>query len=242
MKLLIDVGNSRLKWACWDGRALTQGGTELHGRRPDTVLERLPPIDADAIWIASVAGAEADARIERVLRQRRSLTPRFAHAQAEALGLRNAYADPARLGVDRWLVLLAAWSQTPRPLIAVDAGTALTVDAVDGEGWHLGGLIAPGLHTAQAAVLGATRFDRGETDADFLSGFGRDTASCVRQGALFACLGAIDRAARSAGEAPLRFITGGDAEQLLPHLGQGWQHRPQLVLEGLALLADADTR
>jgi type III pantothenate kinase len=100
---------------------------------------------------------------------------------------------------------------------------------------HLGGLIAPGLITAQKAVLDATRFGVRAQVQSYASGLGKDTESCVRQGAVHACLGLVERAARLAQGA--RVLTGGDAPSLQPHLGRDWQWRPHLVLEGLRALA-----
>lgn len=241
MKLLIDIGNSRLKWALVDQGQLVPGENHAHLRQPESVLSRLPELEPEAIWIASVAGADLETGIDQVLRARWPLVPRFARSQAQCMGLTNVYPEPQRLGVDRWLAMLAAWSHFRRAILVVDAGTALTVDGVDGDGRHLGGLIAPGLGAAQGAVLGTTRFGGGDGDFAFGEGLGRDTQSCVRQGALLACSGAIDRAAALvAANDPVQLITGGDAGLLLPFLHGGWQHRPLLVLEGLAVLADQE--
>jgi type III pantothenate kinase len=113
----------------------------------------------------------------------------------------------------------------------VSAGTALTFDAVDERGQHLGGAITPGLSAMQAAVHGSTRFPVTHTDQQYDDALGIDTESCVRQGSLHAAAGLIDRlGARYAGE---RFLTGGDAERLAGRLAARWHPRPQLVLEGL---------
>ncbi|HVT36334.1 MAG TPA: type III pantothenate kinase, partial [Nevskiaceae bacterium] len=108
---------------------------------------------------------------------------------------------------------------------------------VSEQGRHLGGIIAPGLLTAQRAVLGATRFATRDERAHYTLELGRDTEACVRQGAYHACVGAIVQASAPAGARAQKFITGGDAALLARGLDAGWQQGPQLVLEGLLALA-----
>src|SRR5580704_4952764 len=111
MKLLIDLGNTRLKWALWDGAQLQSGGSFAHG-------SDAPPLDFAALWkdietvesawIASVAAPGLDAALLHALRARYGADPHFVHSSAQACGVRNAYAQPQRLGVDRFLGIIAA--------------------------------------------------------------------------------------------------------------------------------------
>lgn len=234
MILLIDIGNSRLKWAAWDGNGLGAPHAVEHGGRPAALLAGLELPRATAAWVTQVMGASHEAAIAEAVRARCGATPGFARSEAARDGLVSAYVEPQRLGVDRWLSMLALWAETRAAFRVVNAGTALTFDAVDGAGRHLGGLIAPGLRTAQNAVRGTTRFELRADNASYTEGLGQDTEGCVRQGALHACAGLIERAARL-GEGPC-VITGGDAPALLPHLA-GWTLRPNLVLEGLLAYA-----
>lgn len=251
-RLLVDVGNSRLKALIQVGPGQAPGeplGVPHQGDAAAALLALdLGSGSGDGVaevWIAHVLDADHEAALADAVERRWSVAPSFARSSAQALGLRNAYSDPSRLGVDRWLALLAAWSEQRVTTLVVDAGTALTVDALDlfdGEGRHLGGLIAPGLVAARRAVLDATRFGAGlgpgPIEADFDAGPGIDTLACVRQGALLGALGAIDRARRWLARSPVRLLmTGGDAPALLPHLDGTWEHRPHLVLEGLARIS-----
>ena len=237
--LLLDIGNSRIKAAIVRGDALEPLAAASHAGDAVAAIATLPDLDAAAtVWISQVLGPAAEARLTDAVQARWARAPRYARSSAELAGLRNAYREPERLGVDRWLVMLAAWSEAPnRAAVIVDAGTALTADVIDASGRHQGGFIAAGLLTAQRAVLGATRFATRDEHARYDAGLGLDTEACVRQGAMLGCLGAIDRAAAIAGAEAQRWITGGDAETLLPGLGAGWRHRPLLVLEGLRALA-----
>lgn len=238
-RLLIDVGNTRLKWTvATDDGALTPVQALAHGGDPAALIEWLPlPAGVDDAWIANVTGDAAGERLAAALGVRHRMGTRFARPLDGLAGLRMAYEEVARLGVDRWLALLAVWTREQSAACVASAGTALTFDAVDARGQHLGGVIAPGLITAQAAVLGATRFPASGPSQQFTRGLGRDTDACVRQGALHACAGLIDRLA---GRHPgARYLIGGDAETIAPHLDGDWRLRPDLVLEGLAALSTA---
>jgi type III pantothenate kinase len=237
MKLLLDVGNSRLKWAQAEGHHIVAGAAQEHGGDPAAAVAAMPDLKVEAIWISNVTGAALGAPLAAALGRRYGVEARFAAVAARHAGLAAAYAEPKRLGVDRWLCLLAAWTQTRAAACVASAGTALTFDAVDASGRHLGGIIAPGLTTMQQAVLGATRFAAAGPNAAYTEGLGTDTEACVRQGALHAAAGALDRLAGKYGAAAPGLLTGGDAEALLPHLGSGWSLRPNLVLEGLLALA-----
>lgn len=237
MMLLLDIGNSRLKWATWDGRALGASSALEHGGDPAAALATLPAMTPTAVWIAQVMGAKHEQNLASAIQARFGLAPKFARSHDQYLGLKCAYADASRLGVDRWLMLLAAWCEQRGACCVVSAGTALTFDAVDAQGQHLGGFIAPGLAAMLRATLGSTRFATFDLGADYSGGLGDDTEACVRQGAFLACVGAVDRGLGAADVSGPRFICGGDAATLLPQLGAGWQHRHDLVLEGLLVLA-----
>lgn len=237
-RLLLDVGNSRVKWALAESRTLAPAQALPHHGAPSAVLAGIVAAAIDEIWIANVTGAAHAAALAAAAQARFGIVPRFAATAPECLGLHAAYADVSRLGVDRWLALLAAWQRARGPICVASCGTALTFDAVDTSGRHLGGVIAPGLVTAQQAVLGATRFAAGGPDRNYNDGLGTDTEACVRQGALHACAGLIERlAAQQPGAAC--FITGGDAAVLRAHVEGRWTEAPDLVLEGLLALAEA---
>ncbi|MGQ0587576.1 MAG: type III pantothenate kinase [Gammaproteobacteria bacterium] len=230
MILLLDVGNSRLKWALARGDRIRRSGAVAHRGAPARALRVLevPPIEA--VWMAHVVGPH-ERRLAAAIRRRFGVAPHIARTQKSCAGLRVAYARPSRLGVDRWLGMLALWTAGHRSFCIATAGTALTFDAVDARGRHRGGLIAPGLATAWNAVRGSTRFALPPRPSRYGRGLGTDTEACVRQGALYACAGLVERAAREAGGR--RFLAGGDAQALRPHLEGQWTPRPDLVLEGL---------
>lgn len=245
-RLLIDVGNTRLKWRldAEDGPGVT--GCLVHRDRPlAEALAELPddPARPSTIWCGSVAGSHFDAALDAALRARWKLPPTFVQATTAAGGIVSAYAEPARMGVDRWLAMIGARARTQRACCVIDAGTAVTVDALAADGRHLGGTILPGLHLMRSALYGNTRrIPVGPAPAT-AAGLGRDTASCVAAGVLHAVVGGIAGSVQSAGTgsgADLHcLLTGGDAAFLAPLLPFAVEVVPDLVLDGLARLADS---
>lgn len=243
--LLLDIGNSRLKWVLVADLAapLPPAQASAHLGAPAEALQQLPTLETSAVCIAHVMGAAHEAALSAVVQQRWHVVPRFARSSAALAGLRSGYTEPTRLGVDRWLAMLALRSQQQGAFCVASAGTALTFDAVDAAGQHQGGMIAPGLSAMVAATLGHTRFAVDQAAAaassDFAPALGRDTESAVRQGALHAAAGALERLGRQ--YPGTKHLSGGDAGRLLPHLTGGWQAAPDLVLQGLAAWAALET-
>ncbi|MBB85725.1 type III pantothenate kinase [Abyssibacter sp.] len=241
MKWLLDLGNTRCKSAQWTAGYLAQPqAADCDLASVGRVLDQLAPAAMPlAIWISSVAGEAANAAVQAWCASRGWPAPRFVRSQAESLGVRCAYADPSRLGVDRWMVVLAA-AATGRNALIVDAGTACTIDAVTADGSHLGGLILPGVALARASLNQRTQFQADVVTTAPLPIVGDDTNPAVTVGAVHALLGAIERVRRQLGWVqPLCVLTGGEAPLLQPHLPPDWTLHPHYVLEGVARLADA---
>lgn len=240
MKLLVDVGNTRLKWALWDG-ALQTGEPLPHGGDPWTVFaaQRWPAVQE--VWLSAVPRLGEAARWQAVVQASCGIAPQLPRSRAEWQGLRNVYPQPERLGIDRWLAMVAVWSHQRGPFAVLSAGTALTFDRVDREGRHLGGIIAPGYGSALASLLQVTATATPAAVPADPRGLGTSSETAIRQGALFAALGAVEHCLRAPGADPdeLLVLTGGDAAKLLPQLPGVWQRRPQLVLEGLLALSAA---
>jgi type III pantothenate kinase len=244
MRLLVDVGNTRIKWGQLEGEVLTAPGAFIHGGDSSAAVAALLDVikDApDALLVANVAGGDFEKAISREVAVRWNMEPQFASTQPSAGRLRNAYADHTRLGVDRWLAMLAAAARFSDAVYIVDAGTAVTLDLIAADGEHLGGYILPGLDLMRRALTGDTgdlvRFTAGEAaNADAAPVPGRTTAEAIDHGAVAAVCALIDRCARSSsGDNRQVVVTGGDAGRIVPHLAVGFEHRPHLVLEGLAL-------
>ena len=245
MKLLVDIGNTRVKWACADNGNLFGHGAfrfspeTLNGLLAQNWEELERP---EQVYLASVAGDGATARLCGYAGSTWNLEAVRAVTEKERGGLRNAYDDVAALGVDRWLAMLAAWSMHKKPLCVIDCGTALTVDVVLGDGQHAGGFILPGPALMAASLERETRGIRADPEADPQLEFGRSTAACISNGFAFALAGLLERCfsktREEQGVEPLTIITGGAAQQALPLLPGRPVHEPHLVLHGLNLISD----
>jgi type III pantothenate kinase len=235
--LLLDIGNTRLKWALWDG-ALQAAPPQPHGDQPVELFRQRQWPAVGQVWISCVPRLRDEAQWRAAVRERCGLDPAIVRAQAEWRGLRSAYPQPEKLGVDRWLGMVAAWAEARTPFCVLGAGTALTFDRVAADGRHGGGLIAPGFGSMQNALLNVTVTPPGAQPHVYDDRLGSDSESAIRQGAWFAAQGVIERALHAAPAADeRRIVTGGDAASLAPALGAGWSLRPHLVLEGLLALA-----
>lgn len=248
MQLLVDIGNSRIKWARWDAGRVSAHGSAVHRDGLDSALGALIaalPRDTDRVLVANVAGSEVARRVTDAVRAHSGLAPEFVAVAPEQFGVRCGYSEPSRLGVDRWLAMLAARQAAAGPVCVISAGTAVTFDAVDAGGRHLGGLIFAGARLAADALdvqtngIGATAL-AGEPPAG-LALLGKSTGTAVGHGAMLALAAASDRAVRTVeaalGERSTVYITGGDAPTLRRWLETRAELRADLVLEGLALFA-----
>jgi type III pantothenate kinase len=246
VKLLVDVGNTRVKWAWLSGGDLLEPGAAAHAATaPDELAVRLAGRHGvDEVRVGSVAAAVVTARLGDALAGACRAPVRIARTGAAAAGVRNGYLEPRQLGVDRWLAMVAAYARFRTAVCVVDAGTAWTLDVIEASGQHLGGLIIPGPALMRRSLLGSTGGIGAAAEllpagAPSTAGLGRDTEAGMRNGAwqAGACLVESCMKAWEArlGRAPVLVLTGGDAPDLGAALAVRAEHRPLLVLEGLAL-------
>lgn len=233
MKLLVDIGNTRCKWALAEASNLLETGVLVRADTPDWVAG-LPAMPVASIVVSSVAQPAALEALEAHAAER-GVPLQAVASTARAGELVNAYAEPQRLGVDRWMACIAAQAEGKGSVLIADAGTALTLDFVDGQARHHGGLITPGIATMRGALRSRTQLRPGseKAPADWLA---RETDGAIAAGTLRSAISLLDAAVRDLAPAR-RVLTGGDAGLLAPYLADEWQLRPHLVLEGLAILA-----
>lgn len=249
--LLVDIGNTRAKWAVLRGRAPGRMQALAHDGRATTMraLVRAAPAGVTRILAVSVAGPALEHALSAAARARFGVTPEFLRPARSAGGVRNGYREVWRLGLDRWAGSIGAHALVPsRPVVVANIGTALTIDAVTADGRHLGGAIAAGPDTMIESLLAGThgirRRARGSRKGGGAGGtkfFAADTASALESGAIFAAAGLIDRAVSEAtaamGSKPVLLLTGGAAGALRRRLKTPARIVPDLVLRGLAAIA-----
>lgn len=253
--LLLDVGNSRLKWAVAENGELARTGHIAQQKIRDQglgVLTKRLPREVDAVIASNVAGPSYATRLAGLIHAHCDRDLHFVKTSREAFGVRNSYAQPRRMGVDRWVAMIGARAEFRAACVIVDAGTAVTIDAVDRHGQHAGGQILPGVALMANALHTATSdlpLAPSSKDASYsgMAMFASNTRDAIASGALNAVIGAVERAMRalrSNAYRPKLVLTGGDASRILQALDGKPVHRPHLVLQGLLhmLSADATTR
>ncbi len=235
--LAIDAGNTRIKWGWHDGaRWRTRAWVATaQASRLKAAFARLPR--PQIIVISNVAGAALREKLQRTLPA--SPAPRWLKGGREQAGVRSSYAMPAQLGCDRWAALIGAYRLFGAAAVVVNAGTALTVDALTTDGVFAGGMIVPGVEVMRKALAEHTaglKLRPGK-----FSFFPDATGDAIMSGAINASCGAIERMARFLEEAghatPLCVISGGGAALLAPYLNLEVKLVDNLVLEGLLTVA-----
>lgn len=246
MKLLIDIGNTRLKRAVWDGRSFRDAHAIAHDESRTIEFDALWKgiENIESAWIASVASPALDAEIADSLRARFGCPLSFVRSQARACGVTSAYPRPGDLGVDRFLSVIAAHVMEKRASVVVSCGTALTLDALTADGTHLGGLIVPGMRLMHEVLRkGTARL--GEVQAARVVEIADNTADAIESGIQLAAVAVIERfVARAAvrmGAKPVVILSGGDATQVSATLAIPHRIETDVVLRGLAIFADSGT-
>jgi type III pantothenate kinase len=252
--LLFDAGNSRLKWSLVRNGRL--GALQAAEAEDTPALQKWLGRAAkiDQIVGVCVAGPAYERRLSVVLRRAGHPSPTFVRSSETAAGVHNGYREAGRLGDDRWAGAVAAWHRAGcyRTVCAVSVGTALTLDLVDHNGQHRGGLIAPGpemmlaslLNNTQGIAERATR--RGGRARGTISPLADNTRDAIEAGCLTAAAAVIDRTinqlTRALGVRPVIFLTGGGAGSVQPLLKGAIKSCPELVLRGVAVIAGVHIR
>lgn len=232
----VDIGNTNAKWRCEDeGRIYVQSTRSLlQGWQYNGVA-------ITRVRVACVAGADVLQCFAAAVRERWGIDIEQARVQRNYAGLAVCYEDESRLGVDRWLAMLAAFKLVSDECVVVSAGSALTADWVTQDGQHLGGFIAPGrermltsLYGDVANVLLAPRAPGELLDITL----GQSTETCVDGGVAVLLQGFINHVASRRLGARI-ILAGGDAQAMLSMCAQEHKFRVSLVsnpvLDGLAI-------
>lgn len=238
MILLVDIGNTRLKSALLDGERWQSNEAVSQPAIDDSLWKNIQSVDS--AWIASVAATGITERVAAHVRERFGISAHIVRSSAHAAGLRNAYAQPEKLGTDRFLSMIAVHAQHKGAAVIASCGTALTLDALRGDGQHLGGLIAPSPALMQQALRAGAAQLRDVEDAAIVE-IASDTDAAVASGTWLSAAALTERfvarATGALGAPPRLVITGGGAEKLTSLLERPHDIEPDLVLRGLARLA-----
>jgi type III pantothenate kinase len=242
MILDIDIGNTRAKYRLTGGAAPAPVQACSHAELPQ-VLGALPLHQITAMRIASVAAAAvAEAAVREFTSKSRGKVIEV-RSTARCADVTNSYVEPHRLGVDRWLAVIAAYNRWRAPCIVIDSGTALKIDVVDADGMHQGGWIVPGLGMLRSSLIAGTAAVRFDTDAPPSVALGCSTAEAVLNGTLSmaaAWLNASVTMLLEKYQGAHIVLCGGDAASLRSYLSFHALDWPDIVLDGLALIPLGD--
>lgn len=241
-QLLIDRGNTALKWRIVDGNEILAEGRSLNDRCLSDVFSSQVAYRLTDIYASSVGDNMFCKALIDWAAQNNQPVPVFVESSRAACGVVNGYQEPAKLGVDRWLALIAAHHRYSGMLCVVDSGTALTMDFLMPDGRHLGGYIVPGASLMKASLLTGTAKIKVQSDAA-LKGLGNTTTEAVLLGIegmlkAFVSNKVVELEAEH-GQAISVVLTGGHAETLSSGLSFPVHLDNNLVLRGLGLLVEA---
>lgn len=240
MILEFDLGNTRCKWRVRDTQAAIVRGhlfTAGHFSELDTSLS-LYRSEIKSVWCVSVVSETKEQELVDWCKSFLNITPRFARAVKACAGVISGYAEPSKLGADRWLGIVSAHNYFPGPLMLVSFGTAVTVDLVSMNGRHLGGFIAPGINLMLDSL--ASRTSRIAIDNFFevtSLQVGITTNEAVYAALTVMLVGLIDSGAAQLHKMEIEnninvVFTGGDAGKFLSLYPEA-KLMPDLVLDGL---------
>ncbi|MDY0071761.1 MAG: type III pantothenate kinase [Thauera sp.] len=243
MMLLIDAGNTRIKWQLRNVNGTVLASAAINHDQLASLGEILPQLQpTTAIHASNVAGPVIGERIRQLLDGRQI---HWLQSGPECCGVRNLYA-PGQLGADRWAALIGAHALHPGPCLVVMAGTATTIDLLSAAGEFLGGLILPGSALMQQALTqGTAQLPLAEGRFNTQP---RRTVDAIHSGCIQAQAGAIERMFAQLADHPdtICLLGGGGADGLLPaltpSLGAALRRVDNLVLDGLAAIASAHDR
>jgi len=252
MLLLVDAGNTRVKWALMETATLQQAGLghwSAYGTVQHDDLGKLSDIWRDAqisrVLISNVAGQAMRNGLEQTLVRALGLKPVpiewFASLSALG-GIHNDYRNPAQLGCDRFASAIGAHALLPnQTLLVATCGTATTLDAITADGHFIGGMILPGLKLmASSLARNTAQLPQVPEDNVTLQPFSDNTDDAIVSGCLAAQVGAIERAAAALSAnhgATTCLLSGGAARFIAPHLTVAHQMVDNLVLTGLQVVA-----
>ncbi len=259
MNLLIDIGNSRIKWCLHESVENKFGldGVMLRDKSelPALLSEHWSHLDGpERVVISNVSGQLISEVIDAWVEQAWQIRTEYVKTEAFSFGVSNAYSDHPKLGVDRWMAIIAAWQrfrEEEKAVCVVDCGTATTIDGISASGQHLGGFIIPGYTVMQEMLINNTSDiemtrkilpkERSFRNALPPINFSSSTEEGVNSGCYLAMISIIDRVFTSMqddyGKQVNCIITGGNAELVVEQLAGKFECEPNLVLHGLAMFS-----
>ena len=243
--LLIDIGNSSLKWCIVDPKGLSAMSQQLYPKNitVEFFIANWRTLDKpDGIFVSCVAQDAVWQALEKACFELWNIKVEKVNSLKTQFGLSNAYKNASSLGSDRWCAMLGGLQQSDSAFIVINAGSALTVDVVNEEGQHLGGYIVPGVNMMKKSLDRHTAQVQVDSTSNVLTdlSFGRSTEDCVESGIHFLVVKYIEAIYEKVSlelNGCKVFVSGGDAKSIAALLSFNSDIVPDLVLRGLAAIA-----
>ena len=247
--LLMDIGNTRMKWGLLKGKKISGIGSLS---TPDPRDFDLKPLfnavssNVKSIVASCVLSRETQVKLAESFSDHFKLDIKFIEPKNRFSGLTNGYSNPSKLGADRWAAMIGANNEFGGNILVIDMGTAITIDCIDSEGMHKGGQILPGLKSFfnildQSTGSINTKINISHTATKEIKKWGKNTDDAIISGAMSAISGAINTAVFSfkiEDSMPSVILTGGDAIYFKDVFDYTLFYRPNLVIEGLARIVE----
>jgi type III pantothenate kinase len=241
MKLLLDIGNTRIKW-CRDNNGNLNTAIAVDYKQRDFLHDlRVQWLTLDPPSQLAISSVSEGQTVEQIIDLAMIIWPDIeiimAKSQAKGFSVINAYQQPGKLGVDRWLGLIALRKFYPGESCIIDCGTAITLDCLNSHGQHLGGLISPGLRLMkQSLYQGAENLSF--SNKQYTTGLSRSTEAAIYTGTLYAAAGLIEKTINNLCSCNRVVMTGGDAELLEKYLEFKSIIDSDIILKGLSLFCE----
>jgi len=245
MILTIDIGNTRVKWVLYQDALAQADGVFCYTQDTfsvDVANAKMPFKGVDVI-VGNVSGESVERKLTEILATSECKKFSYAQTMQKQCGVVNSYDDFTRLGVDRWLAMIAGFNHKKKnpgeSVCIIDCGTAVTLDVVDSKGCHLGGVIMPGLAMMQLMLTRETNDIEAFNVSQGVAGMRLENATghAVSQGSAQLLIGGLEAmiSRYSSGEANnmLCFVTGGNGAWVAKSLAAEVLHEPLLVNQGL---------
>ena len=233
MRLEVDIGNTFLKWRYCVASDVLHRGSVLTQDFSLVSFSALAGCEVEKVLVGSVAGDEPNQCFGSICKKLWAIDPIFAATSHHCAGVTNSYKEPSKMGVDRWLAMIAAYKSVNRAVVIVDCGSAITVEYISDEGRHKGGYIIPGLRLMRESLQQNTarvRFDG--LEGQLATHPGINTAEAVLQGSGYLFKALAHEIKRDLAEGEALFFTGGDGK-LMRDMVQAGRYEADLVMDGL---------
>lgn len=247
---LVDAGNSSVKWAKMANNGLSSMQRRVYPEQFDEkfFFNNWSACETpEKVFLTCVAGEHILSAIEKACMLLWSVQVERVTAKREECGLTNAYAEPLKLGSDRWCAMIAAYSLTKSNSVVIDCGSAITIDVINNMGVHMGGYILPGLYMMKQSLGQRTAEIKSDSNDRIIPSLepATSTMACIDSGVCLASISMIEyvinEQQKQLGELKC-LLTGGDAELIAGFLTVKCRVEPELVLHGLAVIAESNDR